>query len=82
MNDLWGEAIDKWVKSLAIDLYIAKTFHQVWQRRALLLSKLCGWTAGFLHERRIRGVSNGCVSRFMSVNTCNRDQSHGALPPL
>lgn len=72
---LWGEAIDKRGESVAVSLDIAKAFDRVWHKA--LLSKLpayglpaqfCNWVASFLHERRIRVLSDGCASRLMPVN--------------
>lgn len=71
----WGDAIDKRGESLAVSLDIAKAFDRVWHKG--LLSKLpayglpeqfCAWVADFLHERRIRVLTDGYNSRFMSVN--------------
>ncbi|RVE44225.1 hypothetical protein evm_011124 [Chilo suppressalis] len=75
LTHTWGEAIDKRGESLAISLDIAKVFDRVWHKS--LLSKLpayglpaqfCSWVADFLHERRIRVLTDGSSSRFMSVN--------------
>ncbi|RVE45150.1 hypothetical protein evm_010173 [Chilo suppressalis] len=75
LTHIWGEAIDKRGESLAISLDIAKAFDRVWHKS--LLSKLpayglpaqfCSWVADFLHERRIRVLTDGSSSRFMSVN--------------
>ncbi|RVE43191.1 hypothetical protein evm_012179 [Chilo suppressalis] len=75
LTHIWGEAIHKRGESLAISLDIAKAFDRVWHKS--LLSKLlayglpaqfCSWVADFLHERRIRVLTDGS-SRFMSVNT-------------
>ncbi|RVE46780.1 hypothetical protein evm_008564 [Chilo suppressalis] len=75
LTHIWGGAIDKRGESLAISLDIAKAFDRVWHKS--LLSKLpayclpaqfCSWVADFLHERRIRVLTDGSSSRFMSVN--------------
>jgi retron-type reverse transcriptase len=60
---------------MAISLDIAKAFDRVWHKALLsklpaygLPSRLCTWIAGFLRERRIHVVSDGCASRFMPLN--------------
>ncbi|CAH0397242.1 unnamed protein product [Chilo suppressalis] len=75
VTHIWGEAIDKRGESLAISLDIAKAFDRVWHKSLLsklpaygLPAQLCAWVADFLHERRIRVLTDGCSSQFMSVN--------------
>lgn len=75
LTHVWGEAVDKRGESLAVSLDIAKAFDRVWHKSLLsklpaygLPAHLCTWVAGFLHERRIRVLCDGCSSRFVSVN--------------
>ncbi|RVE54134.1 hypothetical protein evm_001257 [Chilo suppressalis] len=72
LTHIWGEAIDK---RLAISLDIAKAFDRVWHKSLLsklpaygLKAQFCSCVADFLHERRIRVLTDGSSSRFMSVN--------------